>query len=435
MAQPTTNRARSAAHRSAAARTVPGPSRRPPPPRRPDRGTPPPPATAPAPAATGTPVPGWLAAGAAWGWRLLVVGAVGWFVVRFLSGLTVVTVPVALSILLTALLLRPTAVLRRHVPRAVAGPVVLVTLVVLVGGVGALMGWQVAGQRERLVAEAGDVLDDVGGRLAGLPGVGERSTDLVDRAGEWLQTHDDAVLSGALTAGSLAAKVFGGFVLTLFLTMFLLIDGDRVWSWFVRLLPRHTQPAANGAGHRAFQVLAGWIVGTALIGVVHAVTLGVTLWLVGTPLVLPLAVLALLGGFVPVVGEVVFGALAAAVTLASAGVGPLLVLIGVLVASNIWEPYLLQPLIMRRTVRLHPVAVLLGIAVGGTLAGVPGALIAIPLSAAVHAAVKYLTGIEDIGGNPLRDEDRMAAEAPPLTAVPPGPPARSRLRIRPRRAG
>ena len=419
--------ARPVRRRGAPAGTASNPHRRPPAP-------PLAPAVPPAPPGGPPPVPRWLVTSAAWGWRLLIVGAVAWFVVRFLSGLTVVTVPLMLSLLLTALLLPPTARLRRSVPRGVAGPVVLLAFVVLLAGVGALIGWQVNGQRERLVAQARDLLDDLGERVGSLPGVGGRSTDLVDRATEWLQTHQDTVLTGAMAAGSVVAKLLGGFVLTLFLTMFLLIDGDRVWSWFVRLLPRHTQPAANGAGHRAFQVLSGWIVGTALIGVVHAVTMGVTLWLLGSPLVLPLAVLALLGGFVPVVGETVFGALAAVVTLTTGGVGPLLVLIGVLVGSNIWEPYLLQPLVMRRTVRLHPVAVLLGIAVGGTLAGVPGALIAIPLSAAVHAALKYLTGLEDVRGNPLREEDRMAPEAPPVTAVPiPAPRDRPRVHLRRRR--
>jgi putative heme transporter len=365
-------------------------------------------------------VPAALATAAAWGWRVLVVGTVLWLVVRFLAGLTLVTVPVILSLLLAALLQRPTLLLRRYLPRWLAALTVLVLALAVLGGVGYLVAWRLQGESARLVDQASGVLDDLRSRLADLPGVGAGSSSLVDRATQWLQAHESTVLNGALTAGTVAVEVVVGLVLTLFLTLFLLIDGDRMWAWCTRLLPRRVRPTANGAGHRAWRVLSGWIGGTAIIALIHAVVVGGALWLLGVPLVLALAVLVFIGSFIPIVGAFVFGGLACLVTLVTHGLGKAVIFLAVLLVEDLLEGHVYQPLIMGRTVRLHPVTILLALAIGGELDGIVGAIIAIPLTAAVHAAVKYLTGIEDIEGRPLREEDRMAPEPPPVAVHPPG---------------
>jgi predicted PurR-regulated permease PerM len=163
-------------------------------------------------------------------------------------------------------------------------------------------------------------------------------------------------------------------------------------------------------------VLSGWITGTAIIALIHGVVIGLTLWLLGTPLAVVLAVLVFIGSFIPIIGAFVFGGFAVLVTLVTQGLVAAAILLGVLIVENLLEGHVYQPLIMGRTVRLHPVAILLGLAVGGLLAGIMGAIVAIPLIGALHAAVKYLTGIEDIDGNSLRDEDRMEPEPPPVVA-------------------
>src|SRR3954447_13396923 len=207
-------------------------------------------------------------------WRLLVVGAVLWLVVRFLAGLTLVKVPIVLALLLAALLQRPVLVLRRYLPRWLAALTVLVLALGVLAGVGYLVAWRVRGQSARLVDQASGILGDLRARVADLPGIGAGSSSLVDQATQWLQAHESTVLTGALTAGTVALEVVTGLVLTLFLTLFLLLDGDRIWAWCVRLLPRRVRPAANGAGHRAWRVLSGWIGGTALIALIHAVVIG-----------------------------------------------------------------------------------------------------------------------------------------------------------------
>jgi predicted PurR-regulated permease PerM len=325
-------------------------------------------------------------------------------------------VPIVLSLLLAALLKRPTLWLRRRVPRWLAALLVLLGALVLIAGLGYVISLRVQGQSQELVNQAQDVLSRLQDRVSSLPAIGAGGGSVVQRISSYVQAHSSTIVSGAFTAGTYAVEFVTGLVLTFFLTLFWLMDGDRIWAWLVRLFPRRAQPAANGAGHSAFRVLSGWITGTAIIALIHGVVIGLTLWLLGTPLVVVLAVLVFIGSFIPIIGAFVFGGLAVLVTLVTQGLVAAAVLLAVLVVENLLEGHVYQPLIMGRTVRLHPVAILLGLAVGGLVAGIMGAVIAIPLIGAVHAAVKYLTGIEDIDGNPLRDEDRMHPEPPPAVA-------------------
>jgi predicted PurR-regulated permease PerM len=343
----------------------------------------------------------------------VVVGAAAWFTVALLSRLTLVVVPVVLALLLTALLHRPTALLRCFLPRALAGLVVLLGGLLVAVGIGWFVTARVQGHASSLATQAHSVLIQIRDRVVTIPGVGGSSGGLIDRLNTWVQAHGSTVLTDAFTAGHLLVDVVTGAVLTLFLTLFLLIDGDRVWSWLVHLLPRGARPALNGAGYRSWRVLSGWITGTAIISLIHAVVLGTAMQLLGTPLVPVLAVLVFIGSFIPIVGAFVFGGLSVLVTLATVGLRPALILFAVLIVENLLEGHLYQPLIMGRSVRLHPIAVVLAVATGAVLDGVVGVIIAIPLAGSISAAAKYLSGTEDLRGNALRDEDTTAPEPPP----------------------
>jgi putative heme transporter len=371
-------------------------------------------------------VPAVLALAAAWSWRLLVVGAAVWFTTTYLAGLTELVVPVVLSLLLTALLHRPAELLRRRLPRWAAGLLTLLAALAVAAGVVWLVQWRVRGQAAGLVSQAEGILTSLQQRVSALPGIGGGSGSVVQQLTGWVRAHSSTLVSGVFTAGTVVVEVVTGIVLTLFLTLFLLIDGDRIWAWTVRLLPTAARPAVNGAGHRAWHVLSGWIVGTAIISLIHGVVIGAALWLLGTPLVLVLAVLVFIGSFIPIVGAFVFGGFACLVTLVTVGLRGALILLAVLIVENLLEGHVYQPLIMGRSVKLHPIAVVLAVAAGGFLDGIVGAIIAIPLAGSISAAVKYLRGIEDLHGNPLRAEDRMAPEPPPLALVrgqPADPPA------------
>lgn len=373
-------------------------------------------------------IPPVLALAAGWSWRLLLIGGVLYFLATFVARLSIVSVPVFLALLLTALLHRPAHLLRRWLPAWLASIVTLVGSLLVLCGIGYLTVTRVQSQAGTLVAQSQSVIDKLRDRISGLPGIGSGSSTLLDKLQGWVQVHSSMLETRALTVGRVAFELLTALVLTLFLTLFFLLDGERQWSWLVRLLPVRARGAANGAGHRAFAVLAGYISGTTIIALIHGIVIGTTLWLLGTPLVIVLAVLVFIGSFIPLIGAFLFGGLSVLVTLVTVGLWPALILLGVLLMENLLEAHVYQPLIMGRTVRLHPVAILLVLAAGGVLGGFIGAIAAIPVAAAVSASVKYLTGVEDINGHSVRDEDRMAAEPLPEVVGAAVEPRRSRAR-------
>jgi predicted PurR-regulated permease PerM len=184
--------------------------------------------------------------------------------------------------------------------------------------------------------------------------------------------------------------VVTGIVLTLLLTIILLADGDRMWTWLVTRLPAQGRPRAMRAGLPAWGRLSGWIRGTVIIAAFHALVVSVTLVVLGVPLVAPLTVVVFLGSFIPLVGAVLAGALAGLVTFATAGLTATVVLVVVLFVDNQVEAHVLQPFLVGRYVRLHPFVVAVVITAGALLGGLAGALLAVPFTAAAHAALVNL---------------------------------------------
>jgi predicted PurR-regulated permease PerM len=149
------------------------------------------------------------------------------------------------------------------------------------------------------------------------------------------------------------------------------------------------------AGDAAWQALVSYIRGTTVVAAIHAIFIGLALWLLGVPLVVPLIILVFLAAYLPLVGILVAGALAIVITLATKGVIAAVILLAVFLLENQIESHLLQPLVVGRIVRLHPLAIILVLAVGGIVAGIPGAIIAVPVSAMITYAWPYLRGDHD----------------------------------------
>lgn len=338
-----------------------------------------------------------------------------YLVVTFLASIPVISIPIFLALVFAALLHRPTGFLRRFLPNWLAALIVLIGTMAVIGAILTLVVLRIQSSASSLIAQGQDVFNQARNLVHGLPGVGNGSASLVDRAENWVNSNSSTLLSGAYAAAELTVELITGLVLTIFLTLFFLIDGEQQWGWVIRLLPARARPVANGAGHRAFSVLSGWISGTTIIAAIHAVVIGITLWLLGTPLVLVLIVLIFFGSFIPIVGAFVFGGLAVLVTLLTVGSWPALILLAVLIVEDLLEGHVYQPFIMGRTLRLHPVVIVIALTVGGSLAGIIGAIAAVPVAAAVSAAVKYIAGIEDIDGTPL-DDARYELPPPPTIA-------------------
>lgn len=197
-----------------------------------------------------------------------------------------------------------------------------------------------------------------------------------------------------------AAEIVGGMVLALFLLFFFLYDGQRITTWALRLFPRSIKDDVREAGLRAGAALAAYMRATILVASIDGFFIGLTLVLLGVPLAVPLAVLTFLGAFVPLIGATVTGAVAVLVALVSNGVPTALLVLAAVLAVQQLEGNVLAPLILGKALSLHPVAIALVVAVGALLAGIAGAVVAVPLTAVTHAVVTYF--LTDPGRSPAR---------------------------------
>jgi len=222
----------------------------------------------------------------------------------------------------------------------------------------------------------------------------------VNQGQEWVSRNRSGLVSGVWGVLSTAGTVLAGLALVLFLLIFFVYDGDRLWRGVVRPLPSRHRERVLEAGSRAFHDLHAYIRTTLIVALIDAVGIGLGLWLTGVPLVLPLAGLVFLGAFVPVIGAFVTGIVAVLVALVSQGFVVALIVTGVVILVQQLEGNVFEPLLMSRAVRLHPVAVILGLAIGAELAGVVGALLAVPVMLTVRSvAAPFLA--ED--GSPTGD--------------------------------
>jgi predicted PurR-regulated permease PerM len=211
-------------------------------------------------------------------------------------------------------------------------------------------------------------------------------------------------LSTATTVG----EVVAGFFLVLFTLFFFLRDGDHIWRFICRLLPRPARVPVARAGHYSWHTLVSYVHATVLVAFVDAVGIGIGLAVLRIPLALPLAALVFLTSFIPVVGATLSGAVAVLVALVTQGPVSALILLAIVIGVQQLEGHVLQPLIMGRAVALHPLAVILAIATGIVTAGIVGGLVAVPLLAVGNTAVRYLTAHP--GGEPTPDHTPPGTE-------------------------
>jgi putative heme transporter len=177
---------------------------------------------------------------------------------------------------------------------------------------------------------------------------------------------------------------------------FYLKDGRRLRDAIVTTAPRHRQPIVREGLDRSWTTLSSYVQGQLLVAAVDAVFIGVGLLILGVPLALPLAILVLFGGLFPIVGAVATGALAVLVALADGGLTTGLIVLGIVLAVQQIESNVLEPLILGRTIHLHPIVVLTAIAAGASVLGILGAFLAVPVAAITARIVDLVRG---------RDED------------------------------
>jgi predicted PurR-regulated permease PerM len=332
---------------------------------------------------------------AAWSWRLLLTGLVIYLAFRFAVDLRLVVIPFIAALLLTALLEPEAAWLRRHgfSPMLATWCMLLIALIVIAGAI-ALISNQIADQYQALLNEVQRTVTHLLNSLTGAPfHLNATRLHAIGRnVLNYIAQHKSVVAGTVLTGGKYLAEFLAGAVLTLFITFFLLKDGARIWVWLTKGMRPVARSRAARAGDEAWRALVYYMRGATAVAAIHAVLLGIALSLLGVPLVVPLVVLVFLAAFVPLIGILVAGALAVLVALATKGWVAAVILLGVLIVENQIEDHLLQPLVVGRFIRLHPLAIILALAVGGIIAGIPGAIIAVPFAAAVTYAWPAMRG-------------------------------------------
>lgn len=341
----------------------------------------------------GVRVPRWLDTGAGLAWRFLLVAAALWILAWLFTKLRLVFVPTIIAVFLATVLTPPTAWLRRRGFRPLPATwLVFLIALVLVGGLGFVIGPPFVGQLDEL----GATLDDAvaSGRdwlVTGPLALSEQQIDAaIDRIREELEANMETIARGAVAGAALVVELIAGFLLALVLTFFFVKDGDRIGRWFVGLFPPGRARDLHEAGSRISGTITGYIRGVIIVGAFDAFFIGLALTILGVPLVIPIAILTFFGAFFPFVGATLAGLLATLVALVSEGFVVALIVVGVTIVVQQTEGNLLQPLIVGRALKLHPVPVILALTAGALLAGVVGAFLAVPTLASISSVVDYI---------------------------------------------
>ncbi len=338
-------------------------------------------------------LPRWLVTGGAWSWRLIALGVVAFYVLQFVLRIQLVVLPFLGAMVFTALL-RPLALKfqNRGMSRLLATWVTFLIALLILAGMGTLVVYRSIAEWHTLVTDLSATADKLRHWLSHGP-LHLKDQDLKDlqqKAVAQLNKHRGAIVNGVVSGASIAGEVLAGMILTAFITFFLIWDGARIWAFATTPFRARTAERVNAAAAAAWMTLSGYIRGSVLIASGHALVLGVTLTIMGVPLVAPLTLLVFITSFVPLVGILVGGGLAVFVTMGTQGVAHGLILLAVLVVEHQVEGHLLQPLVMGRYVALHPLAIALVLTLGTVLEGVVGAIVAVPLTAMLHAAWPHL---------------------------------------------
>lgn len=320
---------------------------------------------------------------AAWSWRLLVVAAAVVAVVLMVNRLKPLFLSLFIALLFAALLSPAVRAVQRLVrSKGAATALVLIAGIALLVAVGSFLAIQISGQVKDLGTTFSDGVDQIRRYVESTLGVSDSTLNgYIDQIRQSLSKNRDSLVAGAVSGAAIAVEVVTGAFIALFATIFFLLDGDRIWRWIVSLFPRRAQHGVDEAGSLSWVVLTGYVRGTLIIASTDALFIGIAIAIIGVPLALPLAVLVFFGAFIPIVGALISGFVAVAVALAANGpVAALLVLASILAVQQI-EGHILQPLVMGRFVSVHPLGVIFAVTAGTILAGLVGAVVAVPVAA------------------------------------------------------
>jgi predicted PurR-regulated permease PerM len=337
-------------------------------------------------------IPKWLRIGGAWGWRFVATSAAVSIVLYACTFLWMAVLPVLLGGVLATLLEPVARFLRRlSVPRVLAGALSVLLSIVFVVGAGFVFGFGVAEEFSRLSEAMEGGYRQAVHWSAEVAGVSRETVrGWIDHSVGELQSYAGNIAKQVVTGVRGVAQGIAVVAVTLVFTWFFTWDGDKQFEHVVKLLPRNQRPHARELGERIWTTVGGYMRGMVIIAAADAALLGLGLWIIGLPLILPLMLLMFTGAFIPFVGPVVTGVMACLVAFGNGGITTVGFVVLVVVAVQQIEGNLLHPFIMGRAVQLHPAVILFAITAGGVLAGVVGVFLAIPMAASLACIFGYI---------------------------------------------
>ncbi|QKS12198.1 AI-2E family transporter [Curtobacterium sp. Csp1] len=335
----------------------------------------------------------------AFSWRFLVTVAALAVVVALVVLLQDIVVPFLVGLLVCALLAPFSAFLQRHRwPKWLAVLTACISVVVVLGILALVVTAQVRYDLPTLERRLTSNVQTFQTLLASEPfGItSAQVTKYLAEATKFLQTHATSILSGAAEAGSGLVHALEGLFIVVFTTIFVLIDGHRIWSWVVRIFPRRSRGRIDAAGQAGWKTLTSFIRVQLIVAVTDALGIVIGALALGLPLAVPIGVIVFFGAFVPVVGAIVAGIVAVVIALVFNGLVPALIMLAVVIVVQQLESHVLHPFLTGSAVKVHPLGVVLGVTAGTTIAGVVGAFFAVPfiatVNAMVHAAADWRPG-------------------------------------------
>jgi predicted PurR-regulated permease PerM len=346
---------------------------------------------------------------AAWSWRFLVMVAAAWVVAQGVQMVTVVLLPLVVALFLAALASPLVGLLGRLVPRGVAAVLVVVGLLGLIVLMITFATQQVVDGFTDISEQVVTALDRIQEWLRNGPleVSDQQVSDMVQQLQELVASSNEQIVTRVSEVGATVGNIVAGFFIVLFALYFFLADGGRIWTWVVRLFPRAARAKADSAGRVAWLSLTQFVRATVLVAAVDAIGIVIVAAVLQVPFVMAIGVLVFLGGFVPIIGATLTGLIAVLVALVAQGpLIALFMLLGVVGVQQL-ESNVLQPFLLGRMVAIHPLAIILAVATGVLVAGVAGALVAVPIVACVNAAVVHLAGQSD---QAVSDETTMLTD-------------------------
>ncbi|MDR1824111.1 MAG: AI-2E family transporter [Bifidobacteriaceae bacterium] len=350
--------------------------------------------------------PRWLQTQAGYAWRFLVIVAALLVLARAVMAVELVAMALFLSLVIAAVLRPLTRLLAKVLPRPLATLISFLAALAVLTGIITFVTVSVSNQIPRLTEALISGINDIDALIKSAP---RPISDIdITHTGQaiqdWLAANGSMVASEVITRLGTLGETLTGLVLALFCSVFFINSGSQMFQWTISQFHEEAGRRIAAAGRAAWRAFSGYTRGIVLVGVTNGLFAGLGLALMGIPLAAPIGVLVAIGTFIPYVGSAIALSVAIVVALAVKGVWWALAVVGMIVVIGQIEGHLLQPLIMARQVKLHPVVVAGAVVAGTLVVGIIGAIAAVPLVSMIWAAfstLRTLRAADDVPPAPV----------------------------------